>query len=78
MSLPVRCFTCGSVIGNLEQKFIDHLENGLEKKEFLDNMNVRQICCRRMFLGYENIIDKLNVFPKHIDNRYGEKKYDDT
>jgi DNA-directed RNA polymerase subunit N (RpoN/RPB10) len=31
MSLPVRCFCCGSIIGKYEQKFITKLEESSEK-----------------------------------------------
>ncbi|MBN2121849.1 DNA-directed RNA polymerase subunit N [Candidatus Micrarchaeota archaeon] len=51
MEFPVRCFTCGAVIGDLYEKY----KAGLESKsagELLDEMGIDRYCCRRMFLGH--------------------------
>jgi len=63
MAFPVRCFTCNKVIGALEKKYFGMLDEGFEPKDALDVLNVKRICCRRMFLGYVNIIDHLLLFP---------------
>jgi DNA-directed RNA polymerase subunit N (RpoN/RPB10) len=75
MSLPVRCYTCGSIIGKYEQKFITKLEEGMSENEILDNIlkiPKSKYCCRRMFLGYVNTLDELLKFPKDIPTRNTE------
>lgn len=74
MSLPVRCFTCNKVIGQYETKFENALKEGIEMEKILDTFKLKRMCCRRMFLGYVNITDKLLMFPQ--DNFYlnSEKK----
>uniref|UniRef100_A0A6C0EQE2 DNA-directed RNA polymerase n=1 Tax=viral metagenome TaxID=1070528 RepID=A0A6C0EQE2_9ZZZZ len=67
MSLPVRCFSCGYVIGKLEQKFIDLLEKGESYESALKTLNVELYCCRRILLGYVNIAEKLLLFPQQIE-----------
>lgn len=51
MEFPVRCFTCGAVIGDLYEDY----KAALEKKpaaEVLNELGVDRYCCRRMFLGH--------------------------
>lgn len=73
MAFPVRCFTCNKVIGALEEKYFKMLKEGSSPKDALDSLNVKRICCRRMFLGYVNIIDQLLLFPKDIDTSQKSK-----
>ncbi len=68
MSFPVRCFTCGKVIGSFEQKYKNMLESGLTQKETLDALGMTRYCSRRMFLGYVDVLDQVNLFSKPIDN----------
>lgn len=64
MSLPVRCFTCGKVIGNYEEKFVEFVNSGGKIEDFLNRNKFTRICCRRMFLGYVDPYDK----PVRINN----------
>lgn len=74
MSFPIRCFSCGAVIGQNERKYESMLENGLSCKDALDTLKIKRYCCRRMFLGHINIIDKVNLFPKRIQTVSEAKK----
>jgi DNA-directed RNA polymerase I, II, and III subunit RPABC5 len=60
--LPVRCFTCGYTIGKYESKYEELLEQGLSEQEAVETFNLKRYCCKRMFYGYVNIIDKLLLF----------------
>ena len=64
MLIPVKCFTCGKVIGNKEEEFSRLLKEKIDMKIILDKFKLDRFCCRRMFLGYENIEDKINMFSK--------------
>lgn len=72
--IPVRCFTCNKIIGNKDIKYNKYLESGMTPKEALDKMGVNRICCRRIFLGHVNIIDKLLLFPKQLDTSSESKR----
>jgi DNA-directed RNA polymerase subunit N len=61
---PIRCFTCGKVIGDKEEKFNKMVEEKIEMKTILDDLKLTRFCCRRMFLGYQNLEDKINMFSK--------------
>ena len=60
MIIPVRCFTCGKVIGNKWETYLN-LVNGSEMTEMkaLDELGLTRYCCRRMLLTHVDLIDKL-------------------
>jgi DNA-directed RNA polymerase I, II, and III subunit RPABC5 len=59
MDFPVRCFTCNKVIANKIETYKKYVEEKMELKEALDKIGAKRYCCRRMFLGYVNIEDKM-------------------
>ena len=71
--MPVRCYTCGKVIGQYEQLWEEKVEEGCNLGDVLDGFGMSRICCRRMFLGHVNIIDQLLLIPKDIPS-HSEKK----
>jgi DNA-directed RNA polymerase subunit N len=56
---PVRCFTCGKVIGHLWEEYIKRTAAGEDPKKVLDSLNVKRICCRRIFISHVDYIDEL-------------------
>ncbi len=61
MEFPVRCFSCGAVIGHLYEEY----KKGLETKpagQVLDEMGVERYCCRRMFVGH---VEEMDVIRKY-------------
>lgn len=59
MIIPIRCFTCGNVIGNKYNTYIEFLNKNYSSCEALDKINLRKYCCRRMFLTHVDLVDKL-------------------
>ena len=60
MIIPVRCFSCGKVIGNkynTYKKFIN--EDNISSEEALIKLNVTRYCCRRMIISHVDLIDKI-------------------
>ena len=57
MIIPIRCFTCGKVIGNVYEIYEDRVERGEEPEEVLDDLGIERYCCRRMFLTHKDLID---------------------
>ncbi|MEM4598336.1 MAG: DNA-directed RNA polymerase subunit N [Candidatus Diapherotrites archaeon] len=62
MIIPVRCFSCGNVVGNLYKRFEDEVKKGRNPKEVLDELGVNRYCCRRMLLTHVEAIDDLMKF----------------
>ncbi len=62
MIVPVRCFSCGKVIGDKWEDFNKRVEAGENPGEVLDSLGVTRYCCRRMLLGHVEIIDDVLKF----------------
>ena len=62
MIIPVRCFTCGKVIGHLWEEFKKRVEKGEEAKKVLDDLGIERYCCRQIFLGHVDLLEKVDKF----------------
>jgi DNA-directed RNA polymerase subunit N len=62
MEFPVRCFTCGAVVGHLYEQY----KNAKDKKPdvVLDELGVDRYCCRRMFLAHVDIVPSVLRYPR--------------
>lgn len=59
MIIPVRCFTCGKVIGNKWDEYLDLLQADYSEGDALDALNLVRYCCRRMLMTHVDLIEKL-------------------
>jgi len=57
MIIPVRCFTCGRVIGSAYQPFKTRVANGEDPAEVLDSLGITRYCCRRMIITHADLIE---------------------
>ena len=62
MIIPVRCFTCGKVIGNKWHSYMSMVQQGKTKEQALDDLGLPRYCCRRMMLTHVELSDKLLVY----------------
>ena len=59
MIFPIRCFTCNKLVGNKWQEYETRIKKGEEIKKVLDSMGMTRYCCRRMFMGHVELIDRI-------------------
>lgn len=60
MIIPVRCFTCGKVIGHLYDPYTRRVkEMGESPKDVMDSLGLNNYCCRRIFLTHVDLIDDI-------------------
>ena len=59
MIIPVRCFTCGKVIGNKWDTYLDLLQADYSERDALDALGLSRYCCRRMVMCHVDLIEKL-------------------
>ena len=60
MQFPVRCLSCGKVIGDKWEEFQERTEEDSEDKgDVLDDLGVEKYCCRTVFLTHVDTIDEV-------------------
>ncbi|HTY89552.1 MAG TPA: DNA-directed RNA polymerase subunit N [Methanocella sp.] len=66
--IPVRCFTCGKVVSNVWEEYIERVEERkkslprgeqLKVGDILDDLGIERYCCRRMLLSHVELVDVL-------------------
>jgi len=63
MEFPVRCFSCGSVVGHLYDRYKELIKSK-PPEEALDDLNVSRYCCRRMFMSHVDLISQVTRYPR--------------
>jgi len=60
--VPVRCFTCGKLVGDKWEDFARRVKEGEDAGKVLDDLGLSRYCCRRMLLSHVEIIDEIIKF----------------
>ena len=81
MIIPIRCFSCGKVIGNKWEAYLgllqvipvtciliptDPLQAEYQEGDALDALQLKRYCCRRMLLGHVVPTDDLEIYVLQI------------
>lgn len=64
MIIPVRCFSCGKLIADAYQPYLDLLEKGIDPDDAFTQLGLERFCCRRMIVAHVDLIDDLLKFPR--------------
>jgi len=67
--IPVRCFSCGSLIGDKWEDFARRVKEGEDSGKVLDSLGVKRYCCRRMLLSHVDVIDEILKFYEEASKR---------
>jgi DNA-directed RNA polymerase subunit N len=62
MIIPVRCFTCGSLIADKWDEYKKRIDEGDDSSKVLDDLNVKRWCCRRMLISHIDLIEEFLPF----------------
>ena len=57
--VPIRCFTCGALIGDKWRSFSLRVKAGDKPGKVLDDLGLKRYCCRRMLLSHVEFIDEI-------------------
>lgn len=57
--VPVRCFSCGSLVGDKWEKFAEKVKAGEDPAIVLDELGVTRYCCRRMLLSNVDVVNEV-------------------
>ena len=55
MIISIRCFTCGKLIADKWESYINLIKEGKSEAEALDQLGFKRYCCRRMILTHVDI-----------------------
>jgi DNA-directed RNA polymerase subunit N len=62
MLVPIRCFSCGKVIGEHYEQFKERVQRGESAEKVLDDLGIKRYCCRRMIFSHTDTIDEINKY----------------
>lgn len=57
MIIPIRCFTCGTVVAGAYEAYKQRRAAGEDAKKIMDDLGLVRYCCRRMIVSETDIID---------------------
>lgn len=75
MIIPVRCFTCGKLIGDKWEEFARRVKTGESAGNVLDDLEIKRYCCRRMLLAHVEIVDEVLRFYEEAQKRKEARTY---
>lgn len=64
MMIPVRCFTCGKIVGDKWEEYDRRVKSGEKSNKILDDLGLTRYCCRRMLISNIEIIDEVLKYNK--------------
>jgi DNA-directed RNA polymerase subunit N len=70
--VPVRCFTCGSLVADKNEEFQQRAKTGEDPKAVLDSLGVKRYCCRRMLITAMDVSDQLMPYNEALYRRHSE------
>jgi len=65
MLIPIRCFTCGSVISAKWEEYRDRVKSGESPKKVLDDLKIKRYCCRSMMISTIDFMEDISTVSAH-------------
>ncbi|MCX6820610.1 MAG: DNA-directed RNA polymerase subunit N [Candidatus Aenigmarchaeota archaeon] len=62
MMIPVRCFTCGKIIGHAWEEYQRRVAQGEDPAKVMTEMGLKRYCCRQVFLGNVDMLKEISQF----------------
>ncbi|KAI3395098.1 hypothetical protein diail_1778 [Diaporthe ilicicola] len=59
MIIPIRCFSCGKVTGDLWERYLALIDQNVPDGDAMDQLGCKRYCCRRMIMTHVDLIEKL-------------------
>ena len=59
MLVPIRCFTCGGLVGDKYEEFVNNKDGEESPSKVLDDLGLKRYCCRRTILSTVEFIDQM-------------------
>jgi len=62
--IPVRCFTCGKLIGDKYEAYKERVGFGEKPEDILRDLGIKRYCCRRMLVSHVDLMDEVIKYKK--------------
>ncbi|MFH1623313.1 MAG: DNA-directed RNA polymerase subunit N [Candidatus Aenigmatarchaeota archaeon] len=62
MMVPVRCFTCGNVIGQAWEEYNRRVDQGEDPAKVMTELGLKRYCCRQVFISNVDMLKEINQF----------------
>lgn len=62
MIVPVRCFSCGKIVGSKFEEFSERVKNGEDAGKVLNDLGLVRYCCRRTVFGHVDLTKEISKF----------------
>ncbi len=59
MMIPIRCFSCGKVVGEYYEEFQTRVAKGESAEKVMNELGIARYCCRRMLLSHVELMDDI-------------------
>jgi DNA-directed RNA polymerase subunit N (RpoN/RPB10) len=70
--IPVRCFSCGNLVGDKWEEFARRVKDGDEPRDVLDDLGMKRYCCRRMLISNVEVIDEFLKYAEVASKKRSE------
>jgi DNA-directed RNA polymerase subunit N len=71
--IPIRCFTCGKLLADKWEEYIEKVKSGKDPAKALDELGIKKYCCRRMLISHKEIIDEVLKYAEISDKRKAQQ-----
>jgi DNA-directed RNA polymerase subunit N len=72
MLVPVRCFTCGKLIGDKYPEYVNRIRSGEDPRKVMDSLDISRYCCRRIFVSSVETIYQVIPYYEALRRRMSE------
>ena len=62
MIIPVRCYTCGKVIGNKWEMYEKLKKENVQPNIIFEKLKIDRYCCKRILVSHVNMIDDIITY----------------
>ena len=59
MIVPVRCFTCGKVVADKYDEYVERVAKKENPEKVLDDLGLERYCCRRTIFSHVDLMDEV-------------------
>lgn len=72
MLVPVRCFTCGTLVADRYSEYVSRVKSGEDPAKIMDSLGIKRYCCRRIFVSTVETIDQVIPYYEALRRRMSE------